>query len=237
MSKPTFNPSFRWAIQTTGQMTSEAQRLLRQLLDIVWARTGLETSKVVTGTAGTTGQLGIWDANGDINGTATAAGIATFLGTPSSANLLAALTDETGTGKAVFATAPTFTTSITIGGAAIGFLDFGTYTPTLSNTTNVAASTAQVCQYALLGGICFVSGTFAVDPTAAGANTVLGISLPVPSNLSAAGQLAGTGSNLNSVQEAWGIIGDATNDIALAECFAGNAANHTVTFSFMYRVI
>lgn len=34
-------------------------------------------------------------------------GVATFLATPSSANLAAALTDETGTGLAVFATAPT----------------------------------------------------------------------------------------------------------------------------------
>lgn len=38
------------------------------------------------------------------------ASIATFLATPSSANLRAALTDETGTGSAVFATAPTITT-------------------------------------------------------------------------------------------------------------------------------
>jgi hypothetical protein len=50
-------------------------------------------------------------------------GIATFLGTPSSANLRAALTDETGTGSAVFATAPTIasanlTTALTLTGAA-----------------------------------------------------------------------------------------------------------------------
>lgn len=37
-----------------------------------------------------------------------AAGIQTFLAVPSSANLRAALTDETGTGSAVFATGPTF---------------------------------------------------------------------------------------------------------------------------------
>ncbi|MBK6463556.1 MAG: hypothetical protein IPF92_21515 [Myxococcales bacterium] len=37
-------------------------------------------------------------------------GVETFLGTPSSANLRAALTDETGTGGAVFATSPTLTT-------------------------------------------------------------------------------------------------------------------------------
>jgi len=37
-------------------------------------------------------------------------GVATFMGTPSSANLRSALTDETGTGGAVFATSPTLTT-------------------------------------------------------------------------------------------------------------------------------
>jgi len=40
-------------------------------------------------------------------------GVNTFLVTPSSANLLAALTDETGTGVAVFNTSPTFVTKIT----------------------------------------------------------------------------------------------------------------------------
>jgi hypothetical protein len=38
--------------------------------------------------------------------------VATFLATPSSANLLAAVTDETGTGALVFATSPTLTTPI-----------------------------------------------------------------------------------------------------------------------------
>lgn len=40
-------------------------------------------------------------------------GIATFLGTPSSANLAAALTDETGTGSAVFSASPTLTGTLT----------------------------------------------------------------------------------------------------------------------------
>jgi hypothetical protein len=40
------------------------------------------------------------------------AGVATFLATPSSANLLAAVTDETGTGALVFATSPTLVTPI-----------------------------------------------------------------------------------------------------------------------------
>jgi len=37
-------------------------------------------------------------------------GVATFLGTPSSANLISAVTDETGTGSLVFATSPTLVT-------------------------------------------------------------------------------------------------------------------------------
>lgn len=41
-----------------------------------------------------------------------AAGVATFLATPTSANLAAALTDETGTGAAVFANTPTLVTPI-----------------------------------------------------------------------------------------------------------------------------
>ena len=45
-------------------------------------------------------------------------GVATFLTTPSSANLLATLTDETGTGSAVFANTPTLVTPVI--GAATG---------------------------------------------------------------------------------------------------------------------
>lgn len=49
---------------------------------------------------------------GAISGLAT--GVATWLATPSSANLAAALTDETGSGKVVFDTSPTFTTGLTV---------------------------------------------------------------------------------------------------------------------------
>ena len=58
-------------------------------------------------------------------------GVATFLATPSSANLAAALTDETGTGSAVFATSPTLVTPI-----------LGTPTSgTLTNATGLPLST------------------------------------------------------------------------------------------------
>jgi hypothetical protein len=53
-------------------------------------------------------------------------GVATFLGTPSSANFLAAVTDETGSGSLVFATSPTLVTPI------LG-------TPTSGNLSNCTA--------------------------------------------------------------------------------------------------
>jgi hypothetical protein len=61
-------------------------------------------------TTGVTGTLPV--ANGGTGITSFGAGIATFLGTPSSANLRSAVTDETGTGALVFATSPTLVTPI-----------------------------------------------------------------------------------------------------------------------------
>lgn len=58
--------------------------------------------------------------------------VATFLGTPSSANLRAALTDETGTGAAVFATSPTLVTPVL--GVAAGTSLSTTGNQTISGT-------------------------------------------------------------------------------------------------------
>jgi hypothetical protein len=46
-------------------------------------------------------------------------GVATFLATPSSANLISAITDETGSGALVFGTSPTFTTSVVAGSSTM----------------------------------------------------------------------------------------------------------------------
>lgn len=59
-------------------------------------------------TSQVTGTLPV--ANGGTGITSFGAGVATFLGTPSSANLASALTDETGTGVAVFNVSPALTT-------------------------------------------------------------------------------------------------------------------------------
>lgn len=71
-------------------------------------------------------------AVGSITGLAT--GVATFLATPTSANLIAALTDETGTGASVFATSPTLVTPI-LGTPTSGTLTSCTGLPLTSGVT------------------------------------------------------------------------------------------------------
>lgn len=79
MAKPSFNPRMRWVADSLGQMTGEAQRLLRSLLDTAFNRTGLPGSAVVTGTAGTADHLSKWDANGDLVDAGNAAAVRALL--------------------------------------------------------------------------------------------------------------------------------------------------------------
>lgn len=112
----------------------------------------------------------------------------------------------------------------------------GRYKPTLSNTTNVAASTTWDCMFFRVGDMCFVFGKIDVDTTAAG-NTVLGISLPIPSNLVVAEDLAGTAATIASANDAAGIFGDITNKRATMQWNATSTANIGRYFSFAYRIL
>jgi hypothetical protein len=80
-------------------------------VDVSGGTTGLTTSGGPVTSSGTitiAGTLAV--ANGGTGITSLGTGVATFLGTPSSANLAAAVTDETGSGSLVFATSPTLVT-------------------------------------------------------------------------------------------------------------------------------
>lgn len=76
------------------------------------------------------------------------AGVATFLATPSSANLAAAVTDETGTGSLVFSNSPTFNDDITLGvpSTTRGELILAN---TTANTVNLRSSNSTAASYTL----------------------------------------------------------------------------------------
>jgi hypothetical protein len=69
-------------------------------------------TKLTVNSSGVTLASALPVASGGTGITSFGTGVATFLGTPSSANLAAAVTDETGSGSLVFATSPTFVTPV-----------------------------------------------------------------------------------------------------------------------------
>ena len=75
-------------------------------------------------------------------------GVATFLATPTSANLAAAVTNETGSGPLVFATSPTFTSQVTLGTASStrGTLILAN---TSANTVTLQSSNSTAANYTL----------------------------------------------------------------------------------------
>lgn len=116
-------------------------------------------------------------------------------------------------------------------------LKSGTYTPTLTNVTNIAASTATVCQWMRIGDVVTVSGSVDIDPTAAGA-CVLRMSLPVASNFTATSQAGGTFSTTTSGQSDNGsIIANITSDVFELRFNAVNIANATYSFTATYQVL
>jgi hypothetical protein len=140
-------------------------------------------------------------------------GVATFLATPSSTNLRGALTDETGTGAAVFGTSPTISSPTITGTGAIA----GTFTGNItgdvtgnvsgtsgSTTGNAATATALATArtFQLIGdveasGVTF-DGTGNVSLT-----TVIGTGAIVNADVNSSAQIAYSKINLtNSIVDA-----------------------------------
>lgn len=112
----------------------------------------------------------------------------------------------------------------------------GTYTPTLYNTANVAATTAYKCTYMRVYNTVTVSGRIDLDPTTTATLTRVGISLPVASNFTTANECAGTAA-AHDVREAAAVRSDATNDRAELACTPTDVTNQEYYFTFTYEVL
>ena len=151
------------------------------------AITGLFTSPVMSNpTLGVVGQADLINATGLPISTGVAGlgtGIATFLGTPSSTNLRAAVTDETGTGALVFANAPVLvapdlgTPSVLVAtnatGTAVGLTAGSAITnanltgavTSVGNATSLGSFTSAQLRTALTDETGAGSAVFATSPT------------------------------------------------------------------------
>lgn len=144
---------------------------------------GTPSSGVATNLSGTAASLtaGNVTTNANLTGAVTSSGNATSLGSFTSAQLSGALTDETGSGAAVFATSPTLTTAV------LGSSTATTQTPA-DNSTKVATTAyvdaavlgqnfkeaGLVATTANLVGV-YLSGVFTYTST--GTNVIDGVTL------------------------------------------------------------
>lgn len=108
--------------------------------------------------------------------------------------------------------------------------DGGEVTPTLTGAVNLTGQTAGPAFYVRQGEIVTVHGVLTAQPTLDTDPCSLRIELPVASNLSAAGHLAGTCSEPSGRIEA-----SASPDAALLT-FPGFAGSRAISYSFSYRI-
>lgn len=116
----------------------------------------------------------------------------------------------------------------------------GTYTPTLTNGTNVASSVAFICHYIRVGNQVQVQGYFTTDPTLGLTASTIQISLPIASNFGTATDAEGFGTYqaaaaINQVDPV--LYADTANDRIECAFTPPLITSQQVNFSFTYTVI
>jgi hypothetical protein len=159
-------------------------------------------------------------------------GIATWLATPSSANLLAALTTKTGTGNAVFGTAPTIA-----GGSVTGLTTFsirssgsGAFDLQIQNVENLTAGRAltialnDASRVIQLGGNLILNGALTMPAIAQGDvlyGSAAGVVSALAKNTTATRYLSNTGGSNNPQWNAVDLTNGVSNTLQLASITSG----------------
>ena len=231
---------------TTYDLTSAGRALIDDV-DATAQRTTLGLGTAATQATGTSGAT-IPFLNGNNVHSGTNSFTASVTMSPANANVVMS---PTGTGLVTINPATTGSmNNVTIGGSTpaagtfsslaitSGAITNGTYTPTLTNVANVAASTANSrTSYIRVGDFVTVNGRVDIDPTSASVATQLRISLPIASNMTNNADLSGVINAYGVAGQCGAVYADPTNDTALVEIIPPSAANLDHRFTFMYRIL
>jgi hypothetical protein len=124
----------------------------------------------------------------------------------------------------------TFKLGITAPITALGNVHSGSYTPTISGTVNLTATTAFATAYMRVGNVVTVAGRVQIDPTIAGVITFV---LTLPINSAMTGQPGGgTG---HSGTDSFVFAPFAANQFYCSGVTT-NTADHGLFFSFTYEI-
>jgi len=217
-------------LSLSGKLTSTLGNNT-EIFNSASATTGYQFGRMTN----TSGGL-LWGIEGSAAGTLLTGGSAYggFLTTGTSTNL------ELGTNQVKAITIDGTTQDVTIANniTADNLLS-GTYTPTLTNGTNVSSSTAYTCQYMRVGNVVTVSGRIDVTMTASNTATEISVSLPIVSNFSGTENLGGTGNGVGSNSpNGVKIEADTTNDRATYTFDTGGSGGaRKISFSFTYLIL
>ena len=127
-------------------------------------------------------------------------------------------------------------TGIAVPTGATGTCHSGTYTPTLTNGTNVASSSPQVMQFMRVGNTVTVGGYINIDTTATGASS-LRMSLPVPSNFTSSVDAGGVGSRPSTAaNDAWNMYANSATDDIQIDGYSTTTAAENLFITLVYQV-
>jgi hypothetical protein len=137
------------------------------------------------------------------------------------------------TGSSIIRSGGTSSQSLQADGSVLT-LTSGTYTPTLTNTTNISSSSASVSTYTRVGNIVTVYATASATPSSGGTASELTFSLPIATS-SANATL--TGSGIDAVPNRFAVTSGSSGTTVGARFTSGSGGtSHTIYVTFQYTV-
>lgn len=222
--------------------------------------TGSGNNVLATSPTFTTGTTITTGTNGILNGSTSNYGYTSFNGSTSLTGMTGIFGGASGDAATLYHQAPTGgshvlrvagTDALSLSGTAATFsgtlgingtannITSGTYTPTLTNTSGIASSTAGTGSYQRIGNQ--VSGfvDFTATGTSEGVSGVFGVSLPIASNFSSTTNVWGgygvarSGETIAPLEE---VSADTTNDRFIVKATLTDLSVSTIRINFNYTV-